>query len=73
MIWQAADLRSSASKHFYTPGTTITEWQAFTEGAKAHYVKLDGWLGQHGTKFTAGDSVTVGDFHLFELLDVLEA
>ncbi len=67
------DLRSLASKHFYTPGTTMAEWRAFTDAAKAHYVKLDGWLGQLGTKFTAGDSITAGDFHLFELLDVLEA
>mmetsp|Transcript_22276 Transcript_22276/g.31481 ORF Transcript_22276/g.31481 Transcript_22276/m.31481 type:complete len:121 (+) Transcript_22276:32-394(+) len=64
---QAMDLRNSSVPVFYGRNTDMDGW--LTRDIHAHLKKFEEWLLFHNTPFTAGDSPTVGDFHLWEIVD----
>jgi glutathione S-transferase len=69
VMWQTSDMRNSAVAEFYGSNLTADDVGAYIDQVSVHFTKLDGWLTQHGTKFSASDDVTAADFHLFEMLD----
>jgi len=72
VLMQDMDLRNDITKVSY--GSKMEDVCKFArEGFRGHYEKLEDFMKQNNTRFTAADSPTTSDFHLFELLDQVEA
>jgi len=67
ILFQAFELRNDLIAVAYSDGSGVNDLLTVT--VPAHYNKIENWLKQHGTPFSAGNEPTVGDFHLWEMLD----
>jgi len=70
VLSQAMDLRNDCIKIFYSTSQNLQD-KMKEQFYKVHYDKFENWLAMHKFKFSAADKPTIGDFHLFELLDQL--
>lgn|ERR1719419_1186412 len=69
-LCQIMDLRNDMVKLFY--GSADDYKKTSDMSATKHLVKMENWLNHNKTDYCAGDSPTVADFHLWELIDQLE-
>lgn len=72
VIDQTMDLRNKAVGLFYS-GSDAAKFNAAAPGHVAndmtvHYHKLDAFMEENNTKFSAANVITSADFHLFEML-----
>jgi len=67
VIAQTMDLRNAAVGQFYRSTRTVPEY--ITQVVTSHYTKLNEFMTENKTNFSAADEVTVADFHLWEMLD----
>jgi len=51
----------------YSDGSGVNDFLTVT--VPPHYHKIENWFKHHGTHFSAGNDPTVGDFHLWEIVD----
>jgi len=72
ILCEAQDLRNSAVGFFYSNGDKFDARVSFVKNVDGSYEKFESWLTHQGTMFTAGDTPTAGDFHLWEMLDQIE-
>lgn len=72
VVAQAFDLRNDAVELWYGKPAEEVEKKMQSHYYQNHYKKFEAWLTMHGTKFTVGDSLTAGDFALWEMLDAHE-
>jgi glutathione S-transferase len=72
VIAQAFDLRNDAVQLWYNKSADENRQKMVDHYYQNHYKKFEGWLNLQGTKFTVGDSLTAGDFPLWEMLDAHE-
>eukprot|EP01127_Copromyxa_protea_P003329 TRINITY_DN13160_c0_g1_i1.p1 TRINITY_DN13160_c0_g1~~TRINITY_DN13160_c0_g1_i1.p1 ORF type:complete len:240 (-),score=48.95 TRINITY_DN13160_c0_g1_i1:24-665(-) len=68
-VAQAFDFRNDSTDAWY--GKSVEDVKKMMESGafSAHYTKFEAWLAHNGTKFTALDKPTIGDFALFEMID----
>ena len=70
VLAQTMDLRNaSAIPVFYNGNPSMTPEKHRKYTVVPMYAKLDGFMAVRGTRFSASDTVTVADFHLWEMLD----
>jgi glutathione S-transferase len=75
---QAFDLRNDLMRLVYPfQGTTEENLgerakEFFSKTAQGHLEKLEAFLVEGGGSYFAGESLTAGDFHVFEMVDQLE-
>ena len=72
VIAQTMDLRNAATGLFYSGSSQSVFDQnlpAHLQGLDVHLTKLEGFMEQNGTVFSASNKVTMSDFHLWEMLD----
>lgn len=68
-LCQVMDLRNDAVGKFYGPTPEDNFVGHLTGSVATNYGKFENFLQQGGTLYTAGDTPTAGDFHLFEMVD----
>jgi len=68
VIAQAFDLRNDAIPNFYGNKENL-ETKMKSSYYSGHYQKFENWLNFYKFPFSASDSVTAGDFPLWEMLD----
>jgi len=72
VLCEAQDLRNAAVQAFYG-GKSEALVQFLTYSVPKSYAKFEGWLENQTTgPYTVGETPTVGDFHLWEMLDQCE-
>ena len=72
VVAQTMDLRNASIGVFYGRLNVVPSDHA--DGAvRAHYTKLNAFMAHHGTRFSAADTITLADFHLWEMLDQHES
>lgn len=71
VLCEAQDLRNGSVRVFYTPDN-MEQRVKYLGDVEGSYEKFETWLTQQGTLYTAADTPTAGDFHLWEMLDQLE-
>jgi len=73
-LCQIMDLRNAMVGTFYNagPGYDASRDALLSKKAPAHLQKMEDWLAQNKTIYCASDSISVADFHLWELIDQLE-
>lgn len=73
ILCEAQDLRNGGVQFFYNPASAEADnKKKKLDSLGGSYEKFDTWLTQRGTVYTAGATPTVGDFHLWEMLDQFE-
>jgi len=65
VLCQVMDLRNDTTKHAYGDGDIEAECKSCLN----HFKKIETFMTQRGTKFSAADTITVADFHLWEMID----
>lgn len=70
ILCQVMDLRNEAIKIFYGAKDDKTILKYLSDGMNVHFDKFENWLEHNSTLYTAGNKITTGDFHLWEMLDV---
>jgi len=67
---QIMDLRNSTVGLCYNQGSDKAAIQRHLDGAVSmNYSKLESFMQQLGKKYLTSDSLTVADFHMFEMID----
>jgi glutathione S-transferase len=75
ILCEAQDLRNGGVGFFYGSGADNEKRKEKLSGLAGSYGKFEAWLAQQGegeTCYTVGKTPTVGDFHLWEMLDQFE-
>ena len=71
IVAQTMDWRNSSIKYFYgrnTPADMDIDLY-YTTGVRSHYTKINAFMNMNQTAYSAADRITIGDFHLFEMID----
>jgi len=71
VLFQVYDLRNDVSAVWYGRNPDIDGLVKVT--VPTHLTKLEAWFSAHKTPFCAGNEPTVGDFNLWEIIDIVSA
>ena len=74
-LCQLMDLRNDTVRMAYNPEAVKGDCKGAAHLAGSvptNFKKLEGFIEQRGTKYCAADTVTVADFHLWEMIDQAE-
>lgn len=67
VLCEVMDLRNASTPVFYGRDTDTTGW--IENRIHTHLKKLNDFMELNGTAFSASNSPTVGDFHMWEIID----
>uniref|UniRef100_A0A7S2TWS8 glutathione transferase n=1 Tax=Lotharella oceanica TaxID=641309 RepID=A0A7S2TWS8_9EUKA len=73
LLCQVMDLRNDAVKIFYASDPAPLVQRHLEKSVPSHMTKFENWLKLHKTTYLHGESPSVSDMHLWEMIDVHEA
>ena len=69
ILAQTMDWRNASMRYFYGRSTPEEIDHYYTTGIRSHYTKINAFMNMNQTVYSAANNITIGDFHLFEMID----
>ena len=69
ILAQTMDWRNASMRYFYGRSTPEEIDHYYTTGIRSHYTKINAFMNMNQTAYSAANNITIGDFHLFEMID----